>query len=69
MYNTFENADMNAVQHKNSSPIVKEADSMDEMVNDAIMKLYNMIKNKEDFKLTIDPADLDQQITKILLNT
>ena len=58
MYNTFENADMNAVL-QTVARIVKEADSMDSMVNDAIMKLYNMIKNKEDFKLTIDPADPD----------
>ena len=32
---------------------------MDEMVNDAIMKLYKMITDKVDFKLTIDPNDPD----------
>jgi len=58
MYNTFENADMNAVL-ETIARIVKEADSMDDMVNDAIMKLYGMIKNKEDFKLNIDPSDPD----------
>ena len=58
MYNTFKNADMNAVL-ETVARIVKEADSMDDMVNDAIMKLYGMIKDKTDFKLNIDPADPD----------
>ena len=58
MYNTFKNADMNAVL-ETVARIVKEADSMDEMVNDAIMKLYKMITDKVDFKLTIDPNDPD----------
>jgi hypothetical protein len=58
MYNTFKNADMNAVL-ETVARIVKEADSMDDMVNDAIMKLYGMIKDKVDFKLNIDPADPD----------
>jgi hypothetical protein len=49
---------MNAVL-ETVARIVKEADSMDDMVNDAIMKLYGMIKDKTDFKLNIDPADPD----------
>jgi len=37
--------------------IVKERDSMTDLTKNNMNRLYDMIKNKEDFKLKIDPND------------
>jgi hypothetical protein len=37
--------------------IVKERDSMTDLTKEYLSRLYDMIKNKEDFKLSIDPND------------
>ena len=56
MYNTFKTANMDAVL-ETVARIVKEKDSMTDLTKQYIMRLYEMIKNKEDFKLTLDPND------------
>ena len=56
MYNTFETANMNAVL-ETVARIVKEKDGMTDLTKSNINRLYDMIKNKEDFKLNIDPND------------
>ena len=56
MYNTFKNADMNAVL-ETVARIVNEKDGMTDLTKQNISRLYDMIKNKEDFKLNIDPND------------
>ena len=56
MYNTFETANMDAVL-ETVARIVKEKDGMTDLTKTNINRLYDMIKNKEDFKLNIDPND------------
>ena len=56
MYNTFETANMDAVL-ETVARIVKERDSMTDLTKTNMNRLYDMIKNKEDFKLNIDPND------------
>jgi len=57
MYNTFtKTANMDAVL-ETVARIIKERDSMTDLTKQYIMRLYDMIKNKEDFKLTIDAND------------
>ena len=57
MYNTFtKTANMDAVL-ETVARIVKERDGMTELTKQYISRLYDMIKNKEDFKLTLDPND------------
>jgi len=56
MYNTFEAANMDAVL-ETVARIVKERDSMTDLTKEYLSRLYDMIKNKEDFKLSIDPND------------
>lgn len=56
MYNTFETANMDAVL-ETVARIVKEKDGMTDLTKSNINRLYDMIKNKEDFKLNIDPND------------
>ena len=56
MYNTFETANMDAVL-ETVARIVKERDSMTDLTKNNMNRLYDMIKNKEDFKLNIDPND------------
>ena len=56
MYNTFETANMDAVL-ETVARIVKEKDSMTDLTKSNMNRLYDMIKNKEDFKLNIDPND------------
>ena len=57
MYNTFTNtANMDAVL-ETVARIIKERDSMTDLTKQYIMRLYDMIKDKEDFKLTIDAND------------
>lgn len=56
VYNTFEAENLDSVL-TTVARIVKERESMDDMNKEQVLKLYNMIKNKEDFKLNIDPND------------
>jgi|TARA_B110000908_G_scaffold161884_1_gene206706 hypothetical protein len=57
MYNTFEAAkNMDAVL-ETVARIIKERDGMTDLTKQYVMRLYDMIKAKEDFKLTIDPND------------
>ena len=57
MYNTFtKTANMDAVL-ETVARIIKERDSMTDLTKQYIMRLYDMIKDKEDFKLTIDAND------------
>jgi hypothetical protein len=56
MYNTFKTANMDAVL-ETVARIVKERDTMTDLTKQNISRLYDMIKGKEDFKLTIDPND------------
>jgi len=57
MYNTFtKTANMDAVL-ETVARIVKERDGMTDLTKQYISRLYDMIKNKEDFKLTLDPND------------
>ena len=56
MYNTFETANMDSVL-ETVARIIKERDSMTDLTKSNMNRLYDMIKNKEDFKLNIDPND------------
>ena len=56
MYNTFETANMDSVL-ETVTRIIKERDSMTDLTKTNMNRLYDMIKNKEDFKLNIDPND------------
>ena len=56
LYNTFETADMDAVL-STVARIVKERDSMADMNKEKVIALYNMIKDKADFKMNIDVND------------
>ena len=56
MYNTFETANMDSVL-ETVARIIKERDSMTDLTKTNMNRLYDMIKNKEDFKLNIDPND------------
>jgi hypothetical protein len=56
MYNTFKNTDMDAVL-ETVARIIKEKDSMTDLTKQYFDRLMEMIKGKEDFKLTIDPND------------
>jgi|TARA_R110000851_G_scaffold8032_1_gene30877 hypothetical protein len=56
MYNTFKNTDMDAVL-ETVARIVKERDSMTDLTKQYFDRLMDMIKGKEDFKITCDPND------------
>jgi hypothetical protein len=56
MYNTFKTANMDAVL-ETVARIVKEKDSMTDLTKTNIHRVYDMIKDKEDFQLNIDPND------------
>jgi hypothetical protein len=56
MYNTFETANMDSVL-ETVTRIIKERDSMTDLTKTNMNRLYDMIRNKEDFKLNIDPND------------
>ena len=56
MYNTFKTANMDAVL-ETVARIVKEKDSMTDLTKTNINRVYDMIKDKEDFQLNIDPND------------
>ena len=56
MYNTFKTANMDSVL-ETVTRIIKERDSMTDLTKTNMNRLYDMIRNKEDFKLNIDPND------------
>jgi len=57
MYNTFtKTANMDAVL-ETVARIIKERDEMTDLTKSNMNRLFDMIKNKEDFQLNIDPND------------
>ena len=58
MYNTFEQASMDAVL-STVARVVSEREGKEDMKKQTLMRIYDMIKNGVDFKLNLDPNDPD----------
>lgn len=56
MYNTFENANMDAVLNT-VARVVSEREGQSDMAKETMAAVYKMIQDGTDFKITIDPND------------